>query len=104
MALTMFRAVEVTGPNTIKVGESYPPYKPVYLPYVPQLGKEAECEEALREILAGENSVSVLVITHFTTNPVTYDVRSKSANKPISDMLVERGLAIKWNWPGNGGR
>lgn len=100
MALTHFRAVEVTESNVITVGENSEPYKPVYLPFCPLPGKESECEQRLREILAEEEGVGVLVLQHFSANPIIYDVRCDSLNKRLSDILVEEGIAIKWNWPG----
>ena len=101
MANTWFKAIEVTGANVIKIGENYPPYKPVYLPYCPKDGKEEECKRQLEEILAGEDGVSVLVLNAFTTNSMIYDVRCRSTKQFISDIMAERGLAIKWNWPGS---
>ena len=100
MPSTWFKSVEVTGPNTIKVGEGGTAYKPVYLPYCPKEGKEKDCERYLEELLAKEDGVSALVYTPFTINAIIHDVRCSSINRPISDMMVERDLAIKWNMPG----
>jgi hypothetical protein len=100
MPMTWFRTCEVTSANTIKVGENSRPYKTIYLPFCPHGGKEAECKQHLEELLSKENGVSALVDRPGYVNPIIYDVRCDSINKPISDILVERGLAIKWNWPG----
>ena len=45
----------------------------------------------------------IVTNSHSTSNPLIYDVRTEKDNQPISDILVARGLAIKWNFPSERG-
>ena len=99
MAATLFKSFEVVQPNILMVAQNGAPYKRVYLPFCPKEGKDSDCQEALTEILEGEAGVVVMVTRHNSSNPVIWDVQCDSMNRPLSDILVERGLAIKWNLP-----
>ena len=95
MVATWCKSYRVTSPNTALVDGS----RPVYLPYCPLPGKDEDCKEALSAILEADRGIAIVTDKHSTSNPLIYDVRTEKDNQPISDILVAKGLAIKWNIP-----
>ena len=99
MVATWCKSYRVTSPNTVLVDGS----RPVYLPYCPLPGKDEDCKKALSAILEADAGMVIVTNRHSTSNPLIYDVRTEKDNQPISDILVAKGLAIKWNFPSERG-
>lgn len=99
MVATWCKSCEVTSPNTVLVDG----VRPVYFPYCPLPGKEQECESAVKTIISEDGGICIVTDKSSTSSPLIYDARRESDNKPISDILVANGLAIKWNIPSKSG-
>ena len=100
MAAVAMNVVEIANFNTIIGDGRTTAQKLVVLPVCAIPGKENECKQALEEILPKGTDFTVSDLSPMTSKPLFCDV---SIGEPpvqwVSDLLVKRGVAVKWNMP-----